>query len=84
MKRAKYITGITTMLLCWAIGLNTLLAHNKPAPAKVENFDCEFHEVQNKLELPVGEADIIGIDFMLFEPLPEPAKKSFKKTRKKN
>ena len=86
MKRAKYITGIGAMLICWTIGINTLLAHNKPAPAKnkVENFAHKFHEVQSKLELPAKEADITGIDLFLFEPLPKPVKKNSGKGRKKN
>ena len=81
MKRTKYLAGFIMMMLCWATAINTLRAHNKPVPPEITRLE---RNLQESLVLPASEAEIIGLDLFLFEPPPEPAKKSFKKAQKKN
>jgi len=69
------------MAACWVVGAHLLLsessaiARNNAAPAapSIASFACEAHAIEAELPLPT-ESDIIGIDFMLFEPLPAPQK----------
>ena len=69
------------MALCWVISINTLVAHNKPAPPEITRLE---HSLQESLVLPASEAEIIGLDFTLFEPLPAPQKTIEKLRIKKN
>ncbi len=78
----KKCAGLVTMAACWCIGFLSLTDVNKAlkvsiAP-KMSRADVEY-SVQESLAMPV-QADIVGTDLMLFEPIPE---KTFKKVKKK-
>jgi hypothetical protein len=75
------------MAACWVIGGFALCGKSPEivrnnATAPVERFECEARAIEAELPLPT-EAETIGIDFILFEPLPAPIKnKSQSKKRK--
>lgn len=76
----KKATGFVAMVLCWLIGGAALIAPNseKP-PAPAPNTAAPQIPIQNAApiteELPLPtQAEIIGIEFDLFEPIPERVK----------
>jgi len=79
----KKAAGFVVMILCWLIGGATLIAPNSekpPAPAPntaapqipIGNHSATDRSVE-ELPLPT-QAEIIGIEFALFEPIPERVK----------
>jgi hypothetical protein len=80
-KKYKKGAGFAAMVLCWLISINTLVAHNKPVPPEITRLE---RNLQDSLVLPASEAEIIGLDFTLFEPLSAPQKTIKKLSSKKN
>lgn len=83
-KRNKYLAGCFVMAACWMVGVHSL--RSKPPEIARNNIkvllECESHAVESALELP-SESEIIGIEFALFEPLPD-IKAILKKNTLKN
>jgi hypothetical protein len=86
----KKAAALSVMVLCWIIGGATLLAPEaKSVPAPPQIIPAETPEIQSEakdvtsveqLPLPT-QAEIIGIEFALFEPLPYVARKSVKRRK---
>jgi hypothetical protein len=80
-KQLKYAAGCLAMAACWIVGIHSLRAkpsviplnNAAPVPVSIVNLECETRAIEAELPLPT-EAETIGIDFMLFEPLPAPQK----------
>ena len=88
----KKAAALAVIVLCWVIGLTTLLAPEAksvpvppqivPAEAPDKNQIEKAKDVPSTEELPLPtEKDIVGIEFALFEPLPYVAKKSVKRRK---